>query len=296
MIPNIDQIIDVIHKEDINHIIDVINSLGQDHETDINDINKILSELQDLINKLPQELKDELNTVIINKTQVMSGATTDKDGEEGIVPAPVKGASNRFLSSDATWKVIEFDTEPFVMKSDLLNLVYPVGAIYISVSATDPGTLFGGTWQKISAGKFLLSEGTDSDKTVYMSETTGGNKQHTITAQEMPRHTHSVTISSAGNHTHSRGTMNITGSITGGAVEEGFAGTGAFKITTLTKGANGSDDYDYGFDFDASRSWTGATSSNGNHTHTVTIKETGSGQAYNTMPPYYVCYMWKRIA
>ena len=32
---------------------------------------------------------------------------------------------------------------------------YPVGAIYMSVDSTNPGSIFGGTWEQIK-GRFLL--------------------------------------------------------------------------------------------------------------------------------------------
>ncbi|MBR6253168.1 MAG: hypothetical protein IKR04_04970 [Clostridia bacterium] len=35
----------------------------------------------------------------------------------------------------------------YTKKSELLDLVYPIGAIYISVVNTSPATLFGGTWE-----------------------------------------------------------------------------------------------------------------------------------------------------
>ncbi len=59
-----------------------------------------------------------------------------------------------------------------VSTSDLLNLVYPVGAIYISTTATSPATLFGGSWTKIS-GKFLLSSSTS-----HTLGTEGGSEKH----------------------------------------------------------------------------------------------------------------------
>jgi hypothetical protein len=31
--------------------------------------------------------------------------------------------------------------------ASVLDTVYPVGAIYLSVSSTSPATLFGGTWE-----------------------------------------------------------------------------------------------------------------------------------------------------
>ena len=41
---------------------------------------------------------------------------------------------------------------------------YPVGAVYISVVATSPATLFGGTWAVFGAGRALVSlDSTDTD-------------------------------------------------------------------------------------------------------------------------------------
>lgn len=35
--------------------------------------------------------------------------------------------------------------------TEILNFIYPVGSIYMSMNETDPGTLFGGTWTKIQS-------------------------------------------------------------------------------------------------------------------------------------------------
>ena len=29
---------------------------------------------------------------------------------------------------------------------------YPIGSIYLSVNSTNPGTIFGGTWQRLTGG------------------------------------------------------------------------------------------------------------------------------------------------
>lgn len=63
---------------------------------------------------------------------------------------------------------------------------YPVGSIYLSVTDTDPATLFGGTWERIG-GRFLL--GADD---TYTAGSTGGEAEHTLTIDEMPKHNHGL--------------------------------------------------------------------------------------------------------
>ena len=69
---------------------------------------------------------------------------------------------------------------------DFINTIYPVGSIYMSVNATNPSVLFGGTWEQIK-DTFLLSAGDE-----YAAGSTGGEKEHTITLTEMPNHRHGV--------------------------------------------------------------------------------------------------------
>lgn len=72
-----------------------------------------------------------------------------------------------------------------------LLAVYPVGAIYISVSSTNPGTLFGGTWVAFATGRTLV--GIDTGQTEFDTvEETGGAKTHTLTTTEMPSHNHTL--------------------------------------------------------------------------------------------------------
>lgn len=76
---------------------------------------------------------------------------------------------------------------------DLLEVIYPVGSIYMSMNSTNPGTWFGGTWERIKDA-FLLAlgdSGTVGD--------TGGEATHTLTVNEMPSHQHSLTQGPANN-------------------------------------------------------------------------------------------------
>ena len=66
-------------------------------------------------------------------------------------------------------------------KGSIVDWIYPVGAIYISTSSTNPGTLFSGTtWVQIQ-DTFLLAAGS-----TYTAGATGGEATHTLTESELP--------------------------------------------------------------------------------------------------------------
>lgn len=85
-----------------------------------------------------------------------------------------------------------------VLDSEVINLVYPVGSIYVSTVSTNPGTLFGvGTWAAFGAGRVLV--GLDAGQTEFdVVEETGGAKTHVLIEAEMPAHTHSTEVNKAG--------------------------------------------------------------------------------------------------
>lgn len=74
----------------------------------------------------------------------------------------------------------------------ILDNVYPVGSIYMSVNSTNPTNLFGGTWEQIQ-GKFLF--GMNSS---YPAGSTGGEITHKLTNAEMPTHAHYMASGNAG--------------------------------------------------------------------------------------------------
>lgn len=74
----------------------------------------------------------------------------------------------------------------------ILDNVYPVGSIYMSVNSTNPKNLFGGTWEQIQ-GKFLF--GMDSS---YPAGSTGGEITHKLTIDEMPEHGHTIYFPNSG--------------------------------------------------------------------------------------------------
>ena len=164
-------------------------------------------------------------------------------------------------------------------QANLINLVYPVGSIYMSVNNVSPATFLGGTWEQIQ-NRFLLSAGSS-----YAAGSTGGEASHTLSVAETPAHTHTRgTMEISGGITvigHTSGVtygMNLDGSTFEGVFSKyGSGTTNAFNNYSTATRSNG-------FRFDASKNWTGATSS------------VGGNAAHNNMPPYLTVYMWKRTA
>ena len=171
--------------------------------------------------------------------------------------------------------------ESTVENLNILEKTYPVGAIYMSLSAISPQTLFGGTWARIGVGRTLISAGGDAnavvDENTYTGRganststtsfpvgETGGELSHTLTAPaEIPAHTHGP------------------GTLKGYYKTRGDDDSG--------KAVRGSIDYVYSaYDHNASAGSvvinSGATAS------------TGSGGAHNNMSTYLAVYMWKRTA
>lgn len=74
---------------------------------------------------------------------------------------------------------------------DMVDMVYPVGSIYMSVNSTSPSTLFGGTWEQLT-DTFLYATSTTADAS--STTATGGEATHTLTTNEMPSHHHSFLI------------------------------------------------------------------------------------------------------
>lgn len=77
-----------------------------------------------------------------------------------------------------------------------VDLIYPIGSIYLSLNDINPNKLFGGTWERIK-GKTLVGV-DESDTDFKTSKLTGGEKTHKLTIAEMPSHTHALYIDAKG--------------------------------------------------------------------------------------------------
>ena len=186
----------------------------------------------------------------------------------------------------------------------LASQLYPVGSIYMNVNNVEPSAIFGGTWEKMPAGRMLVNSSDD-----FVLGQIGGEKEHRLTEDELAVHNHnlqtniSFTIPNAGEHYHAIGTI--------------VDNNGAF----ITSDSNRS--YKNGFKLPEGKYWTGWNGSNhGNDRYPKTDNEgynlftsinkqsdtfsvnkdinvntnnIGKNQPHNNMPPYIVVNMWKRI-
>ena len=148
----------------------------------------------------------------------------------------------------------------YMDNKSLLDFFYPVNSIYISYSHTDPGTLFGGTWQRIT-NAFLWAAGAGDS-----IGDTGGEKTHTLTADELPKLSGNARFRD----------IDLTDSNTildaGGILS---------KSTDEWSGTHGS--------------LTTENKASGYKRNILNIN-IGGGEAHNNMPPYVQVSIWRRTA
>ena len=154
----------------------------------------------------------------------------------------------------------------------ILNMIYPVGSIYMSVNNVSPATFIGGTWTALT-DRVLIGAGSS-----YTVNATGGATSHThtsaahthttaghtLTIDEMPSHTHGMTLNNYSDN-------NYIGGFKWEYTKSGYFISGSNYI--LYEGGS-------------------ASHSHGN-TGSTTPGNTGSS---SNLPPYLAVYMWKRTA
>lgn len=98
------------------------------------------------------------------------------------------------LNDDVT-KLMGAFTSVTDLTKQLFLLMHRVGDIIFSTSDENPSTIYGGTW--VAWGKGQVPVGVDtSDSDFNTVEKTGGEKEHTLTVDEMPSHTHAQYVTS----------------------------------------------------------------------------------------------------
>lgn len=175
---------------------------------------------------------------------------------------------------------------------NIVDLIYPVGSIYLSVNSVNPSTLFGGTWEAWGSGKVPVGVDT-SDTDFDTVEETGGAKTEsytpagsnaavTLTAAQsgipahshgLNSHTHSIPAHSHGlnSHTHSIPALSGTAASAGAHTHKVRAYNDIADTGTLT----GSSPYWWTIFGQVLKETTSA----GDHTHSVTTNASTTGAA-----------------
>lgn len=84
--------------------------------------------------------------------------------------------------------------------SALIDKVYPVGSIYMSVNNVNPSALFGGTWVSWGAGRVPIGVNTGDSDFNTVEKTGGGKTFNNSHTHVVGSHTHTLN-----NHTHTAG-------------------------------------------------------------------------------------------
>ena len=115
--------------------------------------------------------------------------------------------------------------------TDIFDLIYPIGSIYINANTSaNPSTYLGiGTWSRYGEGKVIVSQNSSESEFDTLNET-GGAKTHTLTTSEMPSHTHGGIYPSGSSGTFSQA-FDVDHPQTG-------ADLGSEKFTTSTGGGS----------------------------------------------------------
>lgn len=160
---------------------------------------------------------------------------------------------------------------------NILEAVYPVGSIHLSINAANPATYgFPGTWSAISQGRALFGVNT-GDSNFNIVKKTGGDKTHShsgstggtaITEAQMPLHEHAQKT------------------YMGGAFERGGGATAAVVLNHSGRN-NGTVD-DTGNSTLYTDTFTQTTGGGATHNHTISSS--------SSLPPYYCVYIWERVS
>lgn len=203
------------------------------------------------------------------------------NGVESLTPTAAD--DNKVAIADSTtatgWKFGKVGTDN-LDKTSILNLVYPVGSIYMSANNVSPQTFLGGTW--VSWGEGRVPVGVSSSDTDFnTAEKTGGEKTHRLSVDEMPWHDHSGTNSTVETETiHTRPT--------GGALLPLGIRTYTVKYDVNEQTQEYMISPAGGQTLDVENG-TVINSQYG-------VCPNGLGVAHNNLQPYITCYMWKRTA
>lgn len=157
-------------------------------------------------------------------------------------------------------KVLSMDYVVNSSGTKLIDVIYPIGSIYMSFNVTSPSTLFGGTWEQIT-DRFLYCANSSGNK--------GGSNTH--------QHKYGIKV--------------------GGYYQETiFAENSTCGLLNYSDDSNWSLSGYTGTGGEAAKVNSAVTSTAGGSITPLHYKYEAKTSATSTMPQYITCYAWHRTA
>ena len=145
-----------------------------------------------------------------------------------------------------------------INKELILDLVYPIGSVYMSINSTSPATFIGGTWERIQ-GRFLYAGDTD-----IIPGSEGG----------AIKHQHKYVVYSL-----------VSKEVTGTA---NATNNGEEKPSVPRKELSTGNSWNINSKLGDGSAW--------NYTDGIQYSSTGTTSMESGMPPYLSVYIWKRVS
>lgn len=143
--------------------------------------------------------------------------------------------------------------------TNLVDFIYPIGSVFLSIDELNPALRFGGVWENISKGRFLVGVGEGEDenntKKIFTEGNNVGEYEHTLTEDELAKHTHEIKTLKVSAGDDNAGATGYLGSSPRILIFSGVTPNPSLENLT-----------------------------------------TGSDQPHNITPPGFGVYIWKRIS
>ena len=140
---------------------------------------------------MSEYVQNKINTLDVESIGDDTGFLQTIRQEDGkIIASKNNSITNLTVTTKATLTAATVssaptDDESVLRKKEILEWIYPVGAIFISVQSTNPSSYLGGTWEQIQDAYLFAKTDTDTAGAILGS--------YAITHANLPAHEHALT-------------------------------------------------------------------------------------------------------